>query len=115
MSKLREAAQQALEELDKCTMWNLTREQHDRNVTAIAALHAALSETPQKRDWIGLTEEELDCALESAREIKRNKSLVVQKYVFLDVTKLARAIEAKPKEKNHGQFESSSQNLATNC
>jgi hypothetical protein len=43
------AMQQALEALEGCTTWHLTREQYDRNVTTIVALRAALAETAMQQ------------------------------------------------------------------
>jgi len=44
-----EAMKQALEALEGCTTWHLTREQYDRNVTAIVALRAAIAEASMQR------------------------------------------------------------------
>jgi hypothetical protein len=44
-----EAMKQALEALEGCTTWHLTREQYDRNVTTIVALRAAIAETSMQR------------------------------------------------------------------
>ena len=50
----------ALEALDGCTTWNLTREQYDRNVATITALRAAIAE---QQDW-----SEVEALRESLRE-----------------------------------------------
>jgi len=45
-----EAMKMALEALEGCTTWHLTREQYDRNVTTIVALRAAIAEAQRKEE-----------------------------------------------------------------
>jgi hypothetical protein len=105
-----EALKLALEALERCTTWHLTREQFDKNITAIKVIKLALAAPVQERNfcercgkrlgsgihtctppaaqrtWIGLTDDEIESALPGYREI--------------DALNIYCAIEAKLKEKN---------------
>jgi lipoate-protein ligase A len=81
MTELRKAAEEALEALEE--HW----EEHE----AIDALRQALAQTEQKKEWVGLTEDEVWELV--------NQSLS-KKWGFLDEQAFAKAIEAKLKEKN---------------
>ena len=89
----REAMQMALEALEKVITAfgsGLTLQQN-----AITALRQALEEKPPKREWVGLTDEEIyDCEEEVGMPQYEISSA--------DLYAFARAIEAKLKEKSHG-------------
>ena len=90
----KEALKLALEALEACTTWNLTREQFDRNVTAITAIKEALAQPEQEqRTWVGLTVEEI----EVIGKLYEEKDRSIQAWGLF-----ACAIEDKLKEKNCG-------------
>jgi len=94
MNDLRTAARQALEAL-KCLvetyeMQNTIRADINDAEDAITALKAALEQPEQRREWRGLTDEEREAAIRWAIELENTQ--------FSHT--VARAIEAKLKEKN---------------
>jgi len=85
MTDLRKAAEMGLEALEA----NLGK--WAAKTPAIEALRQALAQTEQKKEWVGLTEDEVWELV--------NQSLS-KKWGFLDEQAFAKAIEAKLKEKN---------------
>ena len=85
MTDLRKAAEMGLEALEA----NLGK--WAAKTPAIKALRQALAQTEQKKEWVGLTEDEVWELV--------NQSLS-KKWGFLDEQAFAKAIEAKLKEKN---------------
>ena len=82
---IREAAEQALEALQY--IYTETTPEEDKYIdAAIASLCAALSQTPLKREWVGLTDEEVEDVFPHA--------------AFPWFFETVRAIETKLKEKN---------------
>jgi hypothetical protein len=117
MSDLRTAAQQALEALEKCSA-QLTRLGYSANhadqvvPTVRAALEQPVQEeytlvawfngkpvysAPPRREWRGLTEEEI----QSVIQLEREKRFQRRPPLPLSMTELSHAIEAKLKELNH--------------
>ncbi len=62
-----EAMKQALEALENCTTWHLTREQFDKNVTAITALRTAI-EQAEKQEPVAWAEGDEDGNIVWSRE-----------------------------------------------
>ena len=52
-----EALKLALDALENCTTWHLTRDQFDKNITAIKVIKLAVA---AQRTWVGLTDEQID-------------------------------------------------------
>ena len=80
-----EAMKQALESLESLPALNWIPEKDVQVQETIAALRTAIEQAEQ-REWVGLTDEEIDEAIKSCKT--------------LDTYKYFRAIEAKLKEKN---------------
>jgi len=103
MTTLEQAARQALEALENINntdsyWWQEVDEQTIKELDdAEKAMRLAL-EQPPKREWVGLTDEELVAAYISVGD----KEWAIGG--MRDATKFARAIEAKLKEKTHDQF-----------
>ena len=53
---------------------------------------AKLEEAPPKKEWVGLTDDEIDISIYATSSLIKGQAVV----------EFARAIEAKLKEKNHG-------------
>ena len=96
MSDLREAAQMALDALD------IYREHNEENIgladAAYEALRQALAQPEQEREWVGLTWDEIDYCFESC--VVRKFSQDGKEEGCVNTHEVAKAIEAKLKEKN---------------
>ena len=84
MTDLRKAAEMAFTELCNQRDAHYTKDIPTELTQAIQALREALAQP--KREWVGLTDEEIDAVVKSCNT--------------LDTYKYFRAIEAKLKEKN---------------
>ena len=93
MTDLRKAAEMALEALEQTPTVNklFDSESYEKQKDAIDALRQALAQPEQKREWVGLTDEEL-------KPLCHEWQIIYGGYV----RPFAETIEAKLKEKNGG-------------
>jgi hypothetical protein len=87
MTDLRKAAEMALEAWG----WDISEPRRKMFRERMEALRQALTQTEQKKEWVGLTEDEVWELVDQS---------LSKKWGFLDEQAFAKAIEAKLKEKN---------------
>ena len=101
--KKTEALKLALEALEECRRDPRLKYEHPYYDKAITAIREALAEQPARKPWVGLTDEEMNAALDYWSEDERSAyggaHAADEEYVSMIDT--WRYIEAKLKEKNN--------------